>query len=560
MRRWLLLLVAVSGSLSCDRVQACCMVPRGFAGRISQRSQQAVLLHHGDRQELILQIDYQISGEKMPSQFAWVVTVPDEPSAYHLADAGIYQAVRLWSNARVMPPPRPTGGGCRMGCTSQAPLSRSDVESSPLEFGRRAQVGPYDIQPVRARGVQALEALNGWLEENGFPREEPAHMKYFVEQRFTFLCIRISPAAGEASVASGGKIPPLQLSFQSDEIYYPLLFSSRQGIFDLQLVVLSGTPLDYRQSGSTLARINWRSGGLYRNVTVDATTFPSALQRSYDKRAIKDVPEQWYLNVLRCRDVNRGESIASWTEDVFLTTSVEAPVHHASRGSVSAGWLWIGVALWAARRCGSFSVRPGPFQGNRWFAKDHADDWCQSDCHRPEPETTLFRRRISLVLCAVVCLSGCLDEGSGDRSGRSGADRRGHRDKGGRAAERSIAADILKLREYPPLPYPPGHGEFVKLLRARCGVGWEVVRLSAGGSSVGLSQEVQGWNDVMRAEIRRRFGADIFTRLDEEARQQRERSLPVRDRTESEDGAASWFHPSCRERLVAMHVGWWITG
>ena len=177
-------------------------------------------------------------------------------------------------------------------------------------------------------------------------------MKYFVEQRFTFLCIRISPVQGQTRVASGGKVVPLQLSFQSDEIYYPLLFSSRQGIFDLQLVVLSGTPLDYRQSGSALARINWRSGGLYRNVTVDATTFPSALRRAYDKRAIKDVPEQWYLNVLRCREVNRGESIASWTEDVFLTTSVAAPVHHTSRESLSVWWLWIGIVLWAVWRRG----------------------------------------------------------------------------------------------------------------------------------------------------------------------------------------------------------------
>ena len=207
-----------------------------------------------------------------------------------------------------------------------------------------------------------------------------------------------------------------------------------------------------------------------------------------------------------------------------------------------------------------FSVSQLQPECARKSAADRTDHGSQPKCPRTGPTTALLRRPVSVVVCALVCVAGCSAKATDGSSGRSVVERRSDRDKGGRAAERSIAADILKLREYPPLPYPPGHAEFVKLLRERCGVGWEVVRLPAGGSSVGLSQEVQGWNDVMRTEIRRRFGADIFTRLDEEARQQRERSLPVRDRTESADGAASWFHPSCRERLVSMHVRWRITG
>ena len=72
--------VIAAGSL------ACCMVPRDYKGTISQSAQEAVLIHDGNREELILRINYQITGDKMPDQFAWIVTVPNEPDAYAVAD------------------------------------------------------------------------------------------------------------------------------------------------------------------------------------------------------------------------------------------------------------------------------------------------------------------------------------------------------------------------------------------------------------------------------------------------------------------------------------------
>ena len=54
---------------------------------------------------------------------------------------------------------------------------------SGVELGKRAVVGPYDIQPVRALGRNALTALNRWLGTNGFPTEAPEHMKYFVDNK-----------------------------------------------------------------------------------------------------------------------------------------------------------------------------------------------------------------------------------------------------------------------------------------------------------------------------------------------------------------------------------------
>jgi hypothetical protein len=100
-------------------------------------------------------------------------------------------------------------------------------DEDDVELGTRVRVGPYDIQPVRAHGVEALDGLNRWLRKNGFPTEDPAHMKYFVENKFTFLCVRVAPPEGEKNVASSSSLRPIHLSFKSEKPYSPLRFSSR---------------------------------------------------------------------------------------------------------------------------------------------------------------------------------------------------------------------------------------------------------------------------------------------------------------------------------------------
>ena len=92
------------------------------------------------------------------------------------------------------------------------------------------------------------------------------------------------------------------------------------------------------------------------------------------------------------------------------------------------------------------------------------------------------------------------------------------RDKGAKEATDAVAAGTLKLKEYPPLPNPPGHREYVALLRERCGVGYEVPRLPPGVAEADFIQEVRGWNAVMEATVKQKHGAGIFEELQEEAR------------------------------------------
>jgi len=72
-------------------VFACCMLPETYRGTISQNDHEAVIVHRAGRQELVLRINYKIIGDTMPDQFAWVITVPNEPDNYKIANPQLFE-------------------------------------------------------------------------------------------------------------------------------------------------------------------------------------------------------------------------------------------------------------------------------------------------------------------------------------------------------------------------------------------------------------------------------------------------------------------------------------
>lgn len=299
-------IVLLASGLASVPAKPCCMIPTTYEGTISQSAQEAVLFHHGGREELILKINYRISGKALPDRFAWVITVPSEPDAYAVADERIFREVFAWADPLVVPPTR--------GLLGDAP------DSEGLHFGKPVKVGPFEIQPVRALGRGALAGLNRWLQENGFPAEEPKHMQYFVANQFTFLCVKFNAATGAQSVAPEGGVPPLHLSFASRNPYYPLRFSSRQGVFDVHLYVFTKNEFDYESSRGSLDRMSWSETHLLRNVPVVPASFPVTLREVYAKTRFKDDAGEWRLNILRTRETNKHNSISKWNEDVFFRT------------------------------------------------------------------------------------------------------------------------------------------------------------------------------------------------------------------------------------------------
>ena len=292
----------------------CMMTPKDYPGRISQSSHKAIILHRDDQQDMVLRIDYQFQDKATPEKFAWIVTVPSEPDKYNVANDKLFARMNSWAHELVWERPKAK--------TRSRSLKKTDdakTDDAPLIFGKPAKVGPYDIQPVKARGLSALNALNDWLAKNGFPSEDPDHMKYFVKNEFTFLAIKITPPKGD-SLSQTGTLPPLHLSFKTEQVYYPLMFSSRQGVFDLQLYLLTDKKLNYRNSAESLKKLNWKDYGYKRNVNVPSKNLLSDVTKLLKNSAYFNQTDNWYLNVLRCEQVNAGNSIATWKQDIYLYT------------------------------------------------------------------------------------------------------------------------------------------------------------------------------------------------------------------------------------------------
>ena len=96
---------------------------------------------------------------------------------------------------------------------------------------------------------------------------------------------------------------------------------SRQGVFDVNLYVFTKKDFDYQKSNESLDRINVGNARPFTtNVAVDPKDFPKLLKAAYAKSKFKDYAGKWRLNVLRAKNVNKGNTIAKWKTDIFFKT------------------------------------------------------------------------------------------------------------------------------------------------------------------------------------------------------------------------------------------------
>jgi hypothetical protein len=87
--------------------------------------------------------------------------------------------------------------------------------------------------------------------------------------------------------------------------------------------------------------------------------------------------------------------------------------------------------------------------------------------------------------------------------------------KGMKEALAEIEKGHLRQKEFA-LPAPAWFGEYLKMLREKCGVNWITVEMRSEDPKDPRA-EIDGYNDVMRVEIEHRFGKDILKTLRKQA-------------------------------------------
>ncbi len=112
--------------------------------------------------------------------------------------------------------------GLSMGSRATPPEAAAGG-APPVTVLSRQNLGPFDVANLTATDSTALK---GWLDTNGFtldPRITEV-IKPYVESGWTFVAIRLQPE--EAAQPLGGMLTPLQLSFDSNELVYPMRSSA----------------------------------------------------------------------------------------------------------------------------------------------------------------------------------------------------------------------------------------------------------------------------------------------------------------------------------------------
>jgi len=174
---------------------------------IYQPAQKAIILYENNREDLILQVKYEGDAD----EFAWVVPVPNYPDV-DVSEPELFQELAELTEVIMY-----SGDG--FGCLAAAPMVDVEVWEEKV-------VGPYDVAILSA---SSSEALINWLNENGyfFPEEGEEIIDSYVTQtrEWYFVATKINTEA-EATGLAEGTIQPLRLSFDSDEIFYPLRITS----------------------------------------------------------------------------------------------------------------------------------------------------------------------------------------------------------------------------------------------------------------------------------------------------------------------------------------------
>ncbi len=205
---------------------------------ISQRGQQAIILHDGATEDLILRVEYE--GVDAPS-LAWIVPVPAMPTAYEAMDGKLFDDVGDWVQLARVAPPVMRAASADGGDEKAAPAT-----PSLLQLGPPAKVGPFAIQPIKvdqaADRKAGGEALNAWMREHGFAEISAEGLSYYVDRGWTFVAVRIEPEGGGDKVAAEGGLPPLRLTFPSTSAVYPLKLSTHMGELTARVYLVTTAP------------------------------------------------------------------------------------------------------------------------------------------------------------------------------------------------------------------------------------------------------------------------------------------------------------------------------
>ncbi|WAZ21410.1 DUF2330 domain-containing protein [Streptomyces cinnabarinus] len=222
----LLLLLAQAGSLVAPAHACGCgaLVP-GAGQRVAVDREESVVRWDGRREQVVLRL--RVAGDA--ERAAWIMPVPGRATV-RLGDPALFDALHsvtapvrrqryhFWPRDGDWP--LVSGGDRSSGPPPGGPAGR------PVGVVGRQRLGPFDVARLTATDP---EALDGWLETNGFtlPPRLAGALRPYVDRRWEYVAVRLAPEATGDRL--GGDLDPLHIAFAATEPVYPMRLSRLAG-------------------------------------------------------------------------------------------------------------------------------------------------------------------------------------------------------------------------------------------------------------------------------------------------------------------------------------------
>ena len=187
--------------------------PYGYS--IKEAQQTAVILYEDKTKTETLVLSIQFEGDA--EEFAWVIPTPSEPEVDKASRSLITSLEDLTRTSSYGYETLGLGSSMKAYDTGE---SVTIVEKKKVDY--------YDITTLSA---EDSSALSNWLNDHGYtyPKKYEYVLNSYIENDWYFVAVKIDTTALDSKAGSQlkeGEATPLKLTFQTDNIVYPLKISS----------------------------------------------------------------------------------------------------------------------------------------------------------------------------------------------------------------------------------------------------------------------------------------------------------------------------------------------
>lgn len=185
---------------------------------VQETDQKAVIFYEKDKEAETLVISTKYKGNA--EDFAWIIPVPGEPEITR----GSYNLFNELVKKTTVPT---TYQNVALG-SSTLEFDSSSTMPAPVEVVETKTIDYYDIAVLKSTDNDALAS---WLTDNGYqyPENKAYIFNEYINNGWFFIAMKINPEYAESEVNSSlysGTATPIQLTFQTKNIIYPLRLSS----------------------------------------------------------------------------------------------------------------------------------------------------------------------------------------------------------------------------------------------------------------------------------------------------------------------------------------------